>query len=520
MGGLPILERAKQKFKSGGHMKKTLSILLLLSSQITLASIGPLPPQEVAKKNLEAARKRFEAPRGRTRNKEVSVQASQPVPGAFVKNGHLIFDDRASATAWLRLRAPEIKKSFGAVNFTVADNHAYQTTVQAWVDELWVGFKKLFPAQTEGLESPPVLMVESEISNAFVENHDRSTVAHAVIVLTALIDEAGGIEKKTELTGILAHEIAHAVFKHGSQDVKEKIEKFYVREGGTLGFESKKDDPKLQGKMRRYLDAARSSGELTDRGLLNLPSPGYASPYLYRVWNRMRSTLSENSNACNVEKAAMKSWGDLLQFSTLEFGYLVKASPEQLRGASQDLIDAETSCFRGRRASLKRAMAAELKLSEEQLEASPEFSRLLSAYSSGKDSVEGLTRVVELERKTMLEVEASVDFSHLGYYTTEQHADDVSALVHASLGQPADAFGRLLKIMMANIRAEDAPACEAILGEGQTPAMGSLFVVHHSYCYRIYNFREIAKRLTVDRLDAFVPLVGLDVRTNLEAQAR
>lgn len=466
--------------------------------QPAMASTRPLP-QDAERQMRETMLKRFVSP---TAPQVATRKARTRMDEGNLVGDHLVFENQKAAADWMRAKEKEMQAAFGASKFEVVDNHPYQAVIQQYVDELWVGTAALFPEETQGLSTPPVVIIDAgKESNAFIADGGEY-VPHAVYVLTGLVDEAGGIDQKEGLTGILAHEIGHSVFLHGLSGNSEKIVRFYERDANKLAFESKTNH-RLQQRMQSYLAAARTAGDLSNPQLFSLPSPGYGSPLMTRIWGQLRKELVTDSTECRAEKASLDRWQRLVPFSTLNLAYEVPA-PDRLQLASPLLINKGKDCFGPRQVSLAALMAKTLGVSEADLAGSPDFQRFNNVYQHSSDPISGLQAMVNLDREVMQDIERSVDVAHLGYYTTEQHADDISALVHAYLGRNPASFSTLLARMMENIRPGDLATCNSMIDNNQMPAMGSFQVIHHSYCYRIHHFGLMKKRLAqVTDLKAF-----------------
>lgn len=473
------------------HSTRFLSVALLVFASPAFASLRPPSPAQAEKEAHEAELKRFGnfpvAANTRAGKNSKSVNT-----GYKVLNGHLVFDNHAAAVEWMKVRAEENGKGMGAVKFEVLSKHKEQARVQKYVDELWQSTVDLFPEETKGLPFPPVVMIESETSNAFVSD-DEDGVAHAVFVLTGLLTEAGGADKKAELTGILAHELAHSVFMHGKPEKSAKIQRYYFPDQAKQGFQSGWDQD-LNARMKAYTDAARTAGDIVSADLMDLPAHGYTSPFMTRFWRQMRTALRGTDPACDSEQRTMNAYDASMGFMTLPFAFGILPGKElNLRRVSEDLVRLQSECFVDEKAGFQKIFAATLGISEDNLAGNGAFEKLNAIYKRERGSVSGLRAIVKTERDKMAAVEKWLAGRELGYYTTEQHADDVSALVHANLKRDAGTFSKLLAIMMGNINAADRPACEKAVAQNQIPALGSYFVLHHSYCYRIYNFMRMAE---------------------------
>lgn len=474
-------------------------VLIAFISSSAFATLAPPPEAVLEQKNLEATALRFtvEARTSRMRSAPpVTTAAPKTVPNSKRVGDHLVFDSQEAAEAWARERAESSKNGFRAKKFIVTHGHEYQPIIQKYIDDVWRGYKALFKDQTRGLDSPPVVIIESEVSNAYVDGDD-GYVAHAVFVLTGLVDTVKSVHNKDGLLGILAHELGHSVFLHGMPDVSRRIQRFYERKGHGLGFEAGRNSD-LDLVMAEYLDAARSVGDLAYPELLNLPSPGAGGPYMSVVWRNLRAELAEANAACQEEKQEMGRWNDKVSFNGLRYKHWVADNElPALAKIGDDLIRKQQHCFAKREVSITDVFAKSLRVEKSDLEQNAEFIKFKEIYDKSPDPVSGLQAMVQSERETMQRIEAMPAYKNLGYYTTEQHADDASALALKYVNENPAVFNVLLNISMneVNPKGDDPKICRENIEKGLIPDMGSLFVIHHSYCHRVYNFLRLSNRI-------------------------
>src|SRR5688572_16770996 len=74
---------------------------------------------------------------------------------------HLLFHSQKDANIWIERNLPIIAMTLGDSNTTlVAADDPRVGILNGYVKELWEGFKKVFPAQIEKLNQPPVVLLK------------------------------------------------------------------------------------------------------------------------------------------------------------------------------------------------------------------------------------------------------------------------------------------------------------------------------------------------------------------------
>lgn len=418
--------------------------------------------------------------------------------GARLVGQHVVFENYKSAADWLRPNSLRQRQQFGAEKFEVLDEGGSQTAMQSYVDELWEGFKQVFPEATKGLPAPILILVESDSSNAYVDRvkKESSNVAHAVIATTQLITDAGGIEAKLALTGILAHEMAHSVFLSAVKEKAEPVTHYLKFQKDTPDFRAPRDAG-LQSRMEEYFEVMKYSGDLSYPEFHSLPSHAVMEPaYLTVFFQRILQQIMRPRRACFKINDLGARRDRLVSISSLNFR--VEIAPKDLPALdklSGELVQAVKECAGDYRLEFGPAFANLANKPLEELRLKDSFRKMETLFDGAPDVISGLQAVVEADHQLMREVEKEIDVTQVGSYTVEQFADDVSAIVHAQLGRDARAYSQLLDFYMEQTEAGSREACRQISQDGARPPLGSFKSDHHTYCYRIYNLETMKRAL-------------------------
>jgi len=424
-------------------------------------------------------------------------------PGSKAIREHLVFETKKDAFDWMRSQEANYRASFGAQTFKMVESHPDEVVLQRYMDETWQAFQELFPEKTNGLPKPHVLVVDTEQTTQFVPGFNDMSV-HIVVVMTGMLKKAGGVQNVNKVTGNLAHEFAHSVFLHANRSNESRIRRFYLFEPARQGFESglpthpnqAKEMKRLNQVMDRYLELMTMSGEITDAALLNLPSGVYGRSLLQRIWAEIRR-LTPKEAACVGEEAAFQGWSQLMSFMGLDFRYVINVgtSAQDLQSRGLENIALGEVCHKGRQAEFRQVYARLAGVSEAQLAQDSGFLALENEVMSAPDTLTGIRKIVAQQRAEMRSIETAPFFKSIGFYTTEQHADDASAIVHAYLERNPGAFGELLRVSMSLANPDYPSMCDETLARGEIPYIGSFVIDHHSNCYRTWNFNRMAERM-------------------------
>jgi hypothetical protein len=406
---------------------------------------------------------------------------------------HVLFSCPQDALDWAEKIRQRLAQETGAKKFDILPlTDRRYAVLQSYVHELWQAFTEIFPEETRNLNEPPVVLIDTEVVNAYVAQYmlEPNKIAHAIVVLTSLLDKAGGVENKDPITGVIGHELAHSVFKHLLPQFQKRINKFYVAENVRLGFQAEREAG-LNKQMADYLENATAIGDLTYGEFLDLPSPGLSKPVFGRFWLQMRKELSAETPSCTTANQSLESWQKLVPASSFEnaFSVLSKQLPF-LADASARLIQDEKACYEGRKKGFVDLFAATLGMESSVLTSSPEVSELAKLFDGATDSIEGLRAITAPSRKEMVAVEKSLNMKTIGYFAMEEHADDISLLVHRHLKRNPEAIADFFKLFITK---EDRERCDLVMKTGALPPLGAYTDPHRAPCYRINHLRDLAQ---------------------------
>lgn len=464
-----------------------ISAFVGLSSGVGLASVLPTKGSQTELSN------------SRILNRATHRTAHRNV--VATNNDHVLFANTTEAISWINQVKPRLQAGMAAKKFDVLPTtDSRYAILQAQVNDLWNGFVTLFPEQTSGLNVPPVILVDSEVENAFVPKYilEDEKIAHTIVVLTGFVDKVGGVQNRDLLVGMFGHELTHSVFKHILTKYQQNISKYYNSKQTELGYLAE-DNPALDAKMLQWTSASSFVGDLTYDEFDGLPSVGVANPVLHRVWRDMATQLGDTSAECVAANSAYSKWFAFQVNSAFESRIILEA--EQLpafKQATQALQAAELDCFKNRKVPFIASAARVLGVPESLLTSDPGMIEMASQFDNAPTVHDGLKQLVNEPRAAMKNVESEVNFSELGFFTHEEHADDVSVLVLRSVGEDSLSLAKAFKLFLSP---SDLQACEAIIAAGKTPSAGAFSDPHRSLCYRIDHLERLNRSIDFSSLD-------------------
>jgi hypothetical protein len=419
------------------------------------------------------------------------------------KETHVLFKESLEATVWAQQALPALSASMQASKFDIVPlTDSRYPILQNYVDELWSAFEALFPAYTQGLNKPPVILIDSEVVNAFVPKHiiQSDKIAHTVIVLTALLDKAGGVHNRDLLTGMFAHELAHSVFRHALPAYQEHVTKFFNSKLYSIGYLAARD-PVLDQSLISWKNAAGMIGDLSADELMNLPSLAVMPSALMRVWIEITKGEFNTAPVCWQAVDAFETWKSYQRYSEFNSIYqILDIDKIALNEASKNLILKTEGCLKGKKVSFIQYFAKATGLPVAALETQPELVQMDKDFMAASSPLAGFQSIVQPIRTEMLKIETNHNFEEIGYFTQEEHADDISLIVHRYLNLKSTSLSDFFKLIL---KPSDVARCDSLMASKQVPETGTFSDPHRSTCFRIYHLDLIDKLISTENISDF-----------------
>jgi hypothetical protein len=415
-----------------------------------------------------------------------------------------------------------------ATGFLAANGKPAPTSVSSdarlvkLVNDVYAGFKKVFPRETAGLEvAPRIVIVDAQDINAFAGYDDRPEVKKApwlFFVHQSIIDRAMG---DTQLRGLFAHELAHLILRNVLPETRAKIRVHYrVRDGkenGVLGA-MEDDDKGVAERAARIHHLGEKVGRVAALGPLAIGL--FSEPeYQYALGGlKAQRESSAHPEACAASDAALAQVSALIGPKTSAEEYsvsLTAAESAQITKLATEIATHARSCYghvkgslyelkvRGRFGNLPPEIAGP-KLKALLDPKSPEYAethaevmtddieKKLDADDGKTPTVDRLFTVVETMRAELsaLESDKSMPVDELRIFDDEEDADDAAVRVLRAIDDDPHGIAGFLTTILAT-----PEACAASIQAGKIPAYGRFIDEHNATCWRIYHVDQMAKAL-------------------------
>jgi hypothetical protein len=397
---------------------------------------------------------------------------------------------------------------------------------QALLDEGWEVYKSRYEVGDLADERVQLILVENPMVNAFVlADNDRTRAGLAVLVNTGLVDSNS---PKDQVLGLIMHELAHAIGLHVNQTVRSGMITYYKAPAGAEPIgNAQTDDPAVRAAFGTWNTYAEIGGYMSDAELGGFPLTtsdvtkvalyGYFGVYFFKL---VAERHAQNpTTACTAAVNAFVALNNKLAgyHSTLDLGFTVPSS--EGTAIVNTITALRSDCFTGVTGDAIAHLARLMGVPDPTLRSvmPPE----LLAEVEGKTVITGWYNVIRVARERMRAIEAAfgtqlgVPWTGLRYFSTEESADDTSALIMKAMNLAPDGMGQLF-IRETGL----STSCGAVLASGATPHYGeNLKDDHHATCWRARHQQVIATMASSRRLPTWRKLGPATHRGSIERLA-
>lgn len=428
------------------------------------------------------------------------TQTTDPYPD------HTVFANQAAAITWAQGQAAQLGQALGAQTFTVIDpsTDTRYVTLQGYLHDTWQAYLKLFPGVVGNLPEPQVILVQTEVVNALVMP-DLSTgkIGHAVWVFSALVDAAGGVTNRDIYTGLFGHELAHSVFRHLLPQYQTFYSRYYqpsAQPAAQFGYQAT-NDTNLETAVTNWENDAALAGYADWSQLDNLPSAG--GGFLSVIGALESTDFADASQPCQTALAALQMWANSPGYG-ISVVYQVpelSSTLQQLEGASDALIAQMKACTTQASIEANKQTLETIAGIQPGTPGAPDVS-VFQNYDSAPDSTDGLLNAVAPFRTDMISLDAEIQFPTLRWFSYEEHADTVSAIVNyqMSLDKTSDgplALNTAFDAIVVAVGADptELASCQAAVTAGTPQSIGIPEDPHHDICYRLANVAKLSSTM-------------------------
>jgi hypothetical protein len=382
------------------------------------------------------------------------------------------------------------------------------------VAEVFEGFRKSFPKETQDLTTPPrVAIVESESVNAYAMGPGAQGKSPWLFIIhTALLNQTN---TDTELRGLFGHELGHLILRTFLPDIQRRVRAIYTigrSEEGVLGA-AQDDDPRSAEHVEKILKIQKRINGLPRLGFPVSLDNLYLK-ILRKLTTEAAAAVPGAPDPCALANEKIKELRglqiDLIPNAAQQnFIPLVPTSKQQAE------LDRLTVVVGNELRSCTAAVAPKMSLLElstivNQLPpestdpAHPDHQKLLGLTLESELRVDAeapdallVDRIVRAESALRSELAAlqedpSFPIEQIRVFDYEEDADDAAVRVLSSIGDDPKGNGLfLLSIMPPEAKA----ACLRDVEAGKPIAFGNFVDTHPSTCWRYYHTTQYEKAL-------------------------
>jgi hypothetical protein len=402
------------------------------------------------------------------------------------------FDTDDAAAAWYATQESWVAAQKGKAQRTILPTtDPRYAAARALLDRGWEAFRTNRPVGNLGARRPALVLLDDPEPNAYViPDPDKGLSALSVQVQTGLLSIDATDDERT---GVMMHEMQHAVGLHLLGDTEAKITKHYVAANGEPIGREQTDDPAVAAAINGWIESTTAVGPFSAVELGGFPTAGQLLTVLEDV---LVMGENQHADACNNAanlvfqletdlQSAIDPLGgalpsDLSSFEPRVPQALAALRDECLAGFSQDFFDVLATLT-----GLTRDQVAMQTSAED------------TALVTGKHVVDAIAALVADRRAKMRAFEQGLpnaaSWHAARYFSFEEDADDTSVIVLRGAGMEPAAIGGFFTALLHSINPDLGDRCSALLSAKTVPAYGTdLSDPHHDTCWRAYHVGAFA----------------------------
>ncbi len=381
-----------------------------------------------------------------------------------------------------------------------------QAQAEAIIKQVYPAFRKLYPEQTEGLDTPPrVVIVDAPTTpNAFAARDEGSSPPTAPWYIFFNTGAFAATVTPDDLIGVVGHEMSHLILRNNADAVVAAYARHYkVTDEASVFGASQPDDPAVAARATELETLRAVVGPTGAPELLGVPyaplaSPGAVGTYI-DLWGYTYGkykTMSPSPTSCaklDTDLAALKA-SFKSHLVNADYAYTADAAFKADVQAQATIVrDDMAKCLPG----FKRTFAA---LFAERQKDEPTFvppvldavEKAAEAKFAGTNFVGEYLELASTKGKELAAVEAKTDLplDSLRVYRAEEDADIAAAYVLHQLGK--DPRSTALFLLHSGAADYAAQCIAKAKGQAKAPTYGLLRNDHPATCWRYWNLDRLA----------------------------
>jgi hypothetical protein len=371
---------------------------------------------------------------------------------------------------------------------TVSTSDARYAAARARVDKSWAMYKAGVQLGKLAEKRLALVLINDPTVNAAVYPTATPGVGYlAITVNIGLLDAPNMTED--QFHGIMFHELTHLAKLHISDEVAERLRRFYVAPADSEPLGAiQMDHENVHTPMTTWRAMNGFLGAFSDTGLANLPYGGYLDSLFTYYFQHVNATTPAcqpqvTSLLTALQEVKLSYWDQALNLTPA-----LTAKNEAAIAALKSCTTGDAITFAAFRAKLGPTWAPYLAM---------ELTPAELATLDPMRAFDALLSITFTRRAAMRAVEASIEsatgrpFSAVRFYSQEEEADDVSAHLtrkHNLAEQGVSGF-----LFAAMEMAGEATLCTDALAANKPLSYGRYLIDdHHADCWRVAHARTVS----------------------------
>ena len=425
-----------------------------------------------------------------------SASLSTAAQGSEGGADYLFFGEQHEALEWFARYESRSRAGLGLpARAVVPESDPRYAVTERKLSVIWDAFKSAYPEATAGLREPKLVILEDPVKNAYaLYERATRTLPYLFVVQTGLIE---GLSED-EMLGVMAHELAHLVFKHVLPGVSDRVQIYYRvdRSEEPLGYLQRNDEA-LKASVKEYLEKAEDVGPFLLPQLNGMPSPAFGPTTYGRLLDYLRGKTSGDPSRpiCAIASEEYAGWFNSLVVRISNMDQKLHVSAEESTRLEQNtrrFTEDFRQCLEGERVDLVALLAQAFQVSEDFARAQLKPADI-AAFDAHSNVLDALRDLVLEKRARMSELDQTSDLEHARIYTFEEQADEVSYQVMKSAGR--DPMGVASFLLDNYASAAEQADCKATVEAGRVPDYGGLGDPHHSMCFRYFHLKRFGEAI-------------------------
>ncbi len=375
----------------------------------------------------------------------------------------------------------DFQERFGKA-YELVNDDTLAKQVQAMVDEVYNGYKKLYPKFMSTKAKPGFVIAKSDDGMDLTTYQPRKHFdAHKglMIFTTGFLNLKAA---KAVKLGLVAHEMSHLLLWHLDANIIP-IRTFY-KDGGAITLNESESFKSwlLMSDVLGWANNEEMNGVTIDSQIGN-----GLSKIVLQLFN-INNTQCGSDLAKKIDTLATRIQHDGQDRLAWDYPLNSVAEKKQRSEDTNTIVNLINACLATQspatnKISLSHYVKNVLKYN------GVKHPFLTGPQANLEMSFDQYIDLVKTSQAKMREISQNFDYSRLRYYSAEDQSDEISITVLKALGYDGRIYA---KTFLDYLEPEIQKQCKAIVDSGAEPPLGNFKDIHHAPCWRYYNLTRFA----------------------------